>query len=1162
MGIHKLNFYREIEVKLFIKIMAILAAVFILVACGGGGGSSGSSGGGGNNSNVVLPNGSVVTAAQSSITSFTGGTTTNTISISGGTAMPVTVNTNAQVQTFNIEENGKLLSDSGIKVTTNPSPLVLISGGSQSSGQIVIDAAKASPGNYIVNVYGAFTNPSTGQPDSMVIAQFSVIITPPTPSDLVPGELSITPSIVNLNESNGKTSTILVSLDGSQNVNNLSVSVSSDNSGVTLSNSECVLSSSSNTCQITLNGSSSTTELAEISAQASKYNSAHSIVHINNPQPIIVYGSIGIEPTSISIFPNESSSFTITWSGSQNLSELPLLISESNNIVTLNKDSCLLTPINNSCTINVTGTSVGTTNLTIQVSNSELAPHYPVQHVAVEVNQQAYGSLSLTPSTQAVYIGESGNLYLSWSDSHGVNTLPVSVTSDSSDIQLNTSSCNLTPQDNSCTISFSGKHNGSATITVIPSNPAQASHFSPQLANVQVQEVLHNQLLVAMIGVNSNETRSSISLINSKDQVLSGNVTGSIAFNIYGVTGDNLILYNNYFNSDSQIYRGNSTTNVWRRLGRNKIFTRNTSKTSVIAINKTSEKIVVPIKDDIGIKYGLYSYVESSNDWQLIPGTYDSIVSNASQSMVFRESDLFVLVNSASPSVHYVAKLTNGQGNWESIALPTNNYFSTDAIFVDKQNNLYYTTISAYGNNAGPVVYRLDQNSTSWTKLTGDGPDGSLSLNYTAYIQYLTSDSQGNIYVTVFEQNSKESVFKFLANTQQWQRYGYQSVEYYPSSDLKIGVPTIAIDNNDIPYLTFAKGIYKIPAANDWNIIINGDKMGSIVMSPDGLMNFNGAVKYGWPDLNKQTSATDWSSSSIRLLGPQGKITNQRNSVYVSSFGQKYLLGSSMISEQPLYFTLARWDGTDNNWQDKQYQMPDLYTTATAMAVTNSGLTYLGIAGTYYGASTPLLLSLPSWSAPFTVLPKLAADQIKLMTSDTCGNTYLVTYTNDGHAGIYGSYQINSAGEILPMSSISTMDSSKVNTLTTDYACNVYVGTENGGIYRHNSTSPLSNWQLVLGIPNTVIKKIIFNHNNQMYLETFVYVDPSPKIATYSNSQISYLPLPETKGNITDFAITYDGSLYAGTDTGNVWLYDFVNNQWVYTKYGNGFGTSVQLSAN
>ena len=124
-GTNKLNFYREIEVKLFIKIMTILVAVFILVACGGGGGSSGSSGGGGgNNSNVVLPNGSVVTAAQSSITSFTGGTTTNTISISGGTAMPVTVNTNAQVQTFNIEKNGKLLSDSGIKVTTNPYLLI------------------------------------------------------------------------------------------------------------------------------------------------------------------------------------------------------------------------------------------------------------------------------------------------------------------------------------------------------------------------------------------------------------------------------------------------------------------------------------------------------------------------------------------------------------------------------------------------------------------------------------------------------------------------------------------------------------------------------------------------------------------------------------------------------------------------------------------------------------------------------------------------------------------------------------------------------------------------------------------------------------------------------------------------------------------------------
>ena len=1139
-----------------LKRIIVTFLVLILFACGGGGGGGDSSGGGGSNTSTVLPNGSVVSVAQSSISSFTGGVTSNTISVSGGTAMPVTIDTNTQVQSFNVTANGKLLSDTGIKVTTSPSPLVLISG-SQNSGQIIIDATKASTGNYLVNVYGAFTNPNTGLPDSMLVAQFSVVITLPTPSDIVPGVLSISPSIVNLNESNGKISNLTVSLDGSQNIKNLSVSVNSDNSEVTVSKSECILSSTANTCQVAINGTTSTKNLATISARATGYTAATSVIHINNPQPIIVYGTISVVPTSLSIFPTESSNFIITWSGSENLNELPISITKNNNLVGLDKNSCVLTPTNNSCVVNVTGIAQGSTNLTLQVSNSELAPHYPVQNVAVEVGQQAYGNLSLAPASQAISVGESGNLLLTWSDSHGINALPVTVTTSQNNIQLNTTSCNLTPQNNSCNISFSGITAGSSVITVIPTNPEQVSHFTSQTALVQVAAVLHNQLLIAMNGLPRSGYLGSMSLLYNKDQSLVGNNISSLPGEIYNAYQSGLVLRSTY-----GIYKGNTSTGQWNRLGRSREL-----KPVLFAVNATADKITIYTFEGKNNTYGLYSYASESNNWILIPGS--NLFGSSVKSIAYRESDLYALVTTNG---YYVTRLVNGSNNWESFVTPTSLNQSHDALLVDKQNNLYFTTVSSNGQDAGPVVYKLNPLTNSWTKLIGNGPDGSIARVPAGYVQYLTSDSQGNLYVNVFD--GHESLYKYIAATQQWERFGYQSPSYYQGDRIELGVPTIAIDSNDILYLTSNDGIYKISSADNWKIVIGGVRYTSIMMSGSGLMNFRGAISgdYTNSEIYKQATASDWDSSSLITLGPKGMFTrNSLQGIYLSSFGQSYILGNGNYDDQdPSNFTLARWDVNNNKWENKYYSVGDGLSVPTAMSTTSSGLLYLGLSSSSaaFGYRDARLLSITSWFQPFNLVQQTTANKIELLTSDSCGNSYFVTYASDGSAGIRDYYQINASGEILPMSSPAEFDSSVENTLTTDYACNVYVGTQAGGIYRHNSTSPLSKWQLVVGIPNTPIKKILFNHSNQMYMMVVASYENN-KIAYYQNNQIVYLKdLPETYDNKTgtgvmsDFAITYDGSLYAGTNNVNVWQYDFVNSVWVYTKYGNGMGDSISISAN
>lgn len=1143
----------ESKVKLLKQtIIAFLA--LILFACGGGGGGS-SSGGGGSNTSTVLPNGSVVSVAQSSINSFTGGVTSNTIGISGGTSMPVTIDATTQVQSFNVTKNGRLLSDTGIKVTTSPAPLILISG-SQNSGQIIIDATKASVGNYMVNVYGAFTNPNTGLPDSMLVAQFSVAITPPTPSDIIPGILSISPSVVNLNESNGKISNLTISLDGSQNIKNLSINVSSDNSGVMVSKSECILSSTANTCQIAIDGATSTKNVATISALATSYSTATSIIHINNPQPIIVYGTISVVPTSLSIFPTESSSFTITWSGSENLSQLPISITESNGVVRLDKDNCVLTPTNNSCMVNVTGISQGSTDLKLQVSSSELAPHYPVQNVAVEVSPQAYGNLSLTPTNQAISVGEGGELLLTWSDSQGINALPVAITTNQNNIQLNTTSCNLTPQNNSCSIKFSGIANGNSVITVTPTNPEQVSHFAPQTALVEVLAVLHNQLLIAMNELSPSGGLTQISLLYNKDQYLPGDVTATVGGEIYNGYESDLIVANR---SSGIVYKGNTSTEQWYRLGRTHEFNY-----QLIAINFNGSKISVSARDNSqSNSFGLFSYDSASNNWILIPGSnnlFSGSLSNV-KSIIYRESDLYALISNDNQN-YKISRLANGSGNWESISVPTSIYDSHNALFVDKQNNIYYATISGVGHDVGPVLYKLNPLTNNWTKLIGDGPNGSIVLDYSGYVQYLTSDSQGNLYANIFDLLSgKESLYKYLASTQQWVRMGYQSPAYTP--DISVGVPTIAVDLNDTPYITFNQGVYKISSIDNWKIVTTGvTKVSGIVMSGDGLMNFRGKVSGINVEIYKQTTASDWNSSSFISIGPKGMFVRRslhgETNVYISPFGQSYILGNgNPDNPEPSNFTLARW-GANNKWESK-YSTSMYMNYPNVISTTSNGLLYLGVFDPDYVLGK--LLSLTSWLQTFNFVERPSIAPLIRLASDTCGNSYFITKERDGHAGIRNYYQINSSGEISPMSSTFELDNSAENTLTTDYACNVYVGTDNGGIYRHNSTNPLSEWQLVVGLPNTPIKKILFNHSNQMYM--MVKSSNVNKIATYQSNQTTYLDLPETDPKITDFAITYNGNIYTSTENSNVWQYDFSNEKWIYTKYGNGMGnSSVTMSAN
>ncbi|MDQ5921924.1 MAG: hypothetical protein QG673_1983 [Pseudomonadota bacterium] len=299
--------------KLFILWICCLS--LLLVSCSGGGTSAS------NGSSVYslgqLPNGSTVWISQSTFTAESGGYTTGTIGIIGGTP------NNSYIISFGS-------NPSGPSISSNPNPCVLVSG-SGNTCQVTFNSSNAGAGTYIVTAYYTAIVNSNQQAMHMHASNSNLVLSESsgggtalanTITFIVSGVAPVIESgvlvIAAPAESTilaGESTFTTVMLSGSQNITTpITVTIaSSDSSIITVDPSSCDLTTESNNCTIAIMGVAAGS--ASINASSAGYATVSEGVMVESVPPanyyftwmngtestwqLGVYGSLGVgSPTN------------------------------------------------------------------------------------------------------------------------------------------------------------------------------------------------------------------------------------------------------------------------------------------------------------------------------------------------------------------------------------------------------------------------------------------------------------------------------------------------------------------------------------------------------------------------------------------------------------------------------------------------------------------------------------------------------------------------------------------------------------------------------------------------------------------------------------------------------------------------------------------------
>lgn len=280
-----------------IKQLEFIIATFLIVACS-------NNAGGGSNPPVVtplnlgtLPNGSSVWASSGTFTSTSGGYTTGSISLAGGTSGA------SYMISYSVDPIGP-------SVTSNPNPCVLVSG-SGNACQMILNSESTASGNYQVTVYytanltqahkAQATDVATPLPNKITFVVSacptptispSPTVTPtttPSPTPTVSPTSSPTPApsptpngnlvISALGESSikvGESTALTVTLSNSIGITTpITVSLTSSNpTAMSESPTSCSLTTIDNYCTVKLIGESG--GIATLTAAATGYTSVTS----------------------------------------------------------------------------------------------------------------------------------------------------------------------------------------------------------------------------------------------------------------------------------------------------------------------------------------------------------------------------------------------------------------------------------------------------------------------------------------------------------------------------------------------------------------------------------------------------------------------------------------------------------------------------------------------------------------------------------------------------------------------------------------------------------------------------------------------------------------------------------------------------------------------
>lgn len=273
--------------------------------------------------------------------------------------------------------------------------------------------------------------------------------------------------------------TIQLLYTGGSGVNNLPVTLSTNNSNVTISPITCTMNNlhGSSHCDIMVSG------LAQgkttITAKAAGYPDAINTVNIL-PAGNIVYGDLKLLPANSNLLNGASESMLLTLVGSSNVSSLVVnLAATTSGIVTLNQSTCTLSTLNNSCAVSVTGINNGNTLVTASAS---------------PITSQATASVTVTPKAETRLVFSPDILILSNQNTtahtstltlvnppaEGVN---ISFSGDNSAFMYSPGTCTLTQTTPSCVVNINNKtiggQPGTYAFTAIPDDSYIANAALP-----------------------------------------------------------------------------------------------------------------------------------------------------------------------------------------------------------------------------------------------------------------------------------------------------------------------------------------------------------------------------------------------------------------------------------------------------------------------------------------------------------------------------------------------------------------------------------------------------------------------------------------------------------------------------------------------------------
>ena len=298
-------------------------------------------------------------------------------------------------------------------------------------------------------------------------------------SNTISGKLAFTPTSELITQ--GSSTQITLSLDGSSNVDNLIVSLTSSNPAITLDKSQCTLStgSSKRSCQITIYAAQGGKGSAIITAFVP--NSSYKASNVATITIAIIPGNLAFSQTSPSVMVGADVPTTLNLVGSSGITNLQVSI-HGDSHADASPTSCTLSSATGktSCQLHIYGQTPGNA-IIIATATSTSGHKYSATLPIMVVAAPVPGTLVFSPASENVTVSGQKIIQLLLKNSSGVQAFAVTLNSANSAIAtLGTQPCILSSDQPSCDVTIKGVAAGKTTIT------ASATGYQPATNNVTV----------------------------------------------------------------------------------------------------------------------------------------------------------------------------------------------------------------------------------------------------------------------------------------------------------------------------------------------------------------------------------------------------------------------------------------------------------------------------------------------------------------------------------------------------------------------------------------------------------------------------------------------------------------------------------------------------